>query len=405
MIRVGILGVFLAAACTSSDPPSDPEVSTPIEPSASEAGPRPKPPPSETSTRPPSPVEALWVTGTYSCARLTDENVWCWGSRPRLLTPPPSASTPFRRFWAQHYPRLRAMVGEDCRGRIHHLAAGTASTSARPLDLMPATQFAPAGCGCALDPAGGVRCIVRSPDTPSSSAQQDRLEAVSGLRAARILVGQPTGPIPTPGGTLGGTPRGYGCALVQGGTVACWGDNAWGHLGDGTTTSRHHAQPVPSLTGVTDIAAGRVVCALRDDGSLWCWGQWYDEASDEHRGSVRPVRVEAIEKVRDIALAEDLSCLLFGSGDVRCWRGAFPSSAARGSGRTVHGLGSRVAELAQVHEVEGMNPVRHMCATLVDGEIACWGDNTFGALGNGESGTPEPDPPRASVVRWHVGAP
>jgi alpha-tubulin suppressor-like RCC1 family protein len=63
------------------------------------------------------------------------------------------------------------------------------------------------------------------------------------------------------------------CARRSDGTVACWGDNTFGALGDGSVVSRPNAALVPGLTGVVALAAtfwGN--CAARTDGSVVCWG-------------------------------------------------------------------------------------------------------------------------------------
>ncbi len=64
------------------------------------------------------------------------------------------------------------------------------------------------------------------------------------------------------------------CGL-SGRRVLCWGDNSFGQLGDGT--NEDHARPVAvagSLEGVIALAAGAMhTCALLDDGSVHCWGQ------------------------------------------------------------------------------------------------------------------------------------
>jgi alpha-tubulin suppressor-like RCC1 family protein len=58
------------------------------------------------------------------------------------------------------------------------------------------------------------------------------------------------------------------------GSLACWGANNFGQLGDGTTTSQSSPIGVTALdNAVTTVAAGSMhSCARKSDGSLWCWG-------------------------------------------------------------------------------------------------------------------------------------
>lgn len=65
----------------------------------------------------------------------------------------------------------------------------------------------------------------------------------------------------------------HSLALRDDGTVWAWGDNLSVQLGDGTNTSRHTPVQVPGLTGVTAVAVGPShSLALLNDGSLWAWG-------------------------------------------------------------------------------------------------------------------------------------
>ena len=83
---------------------------------------------------------------------------------------------------------------------------------------------------------------------------------------------------------VGGVSTSY--ALKSDGTVSSWGWNTWGQLGNGTAGGAicntdmfqpncYSAVPVgvSGLTGVTDVAAGRLFGqALRNDGTVWSWG-------------------------------------------------------------------------------------------------------------------------------------
>ncbi len=63
------------------------------------------------------------------------------------------------------------------------------------------------------------------------------------------------------------------CAVKKDGTVWCWGNNESGVLGDGTKESRNSPVQVAGLTGVAQVAMTiGMACARKDDASVWCWG-------------------------------------------------------------------------------------------------------------------------------------
>jgi hypothetical protein len=63
------------------------------------------------------------------------------------------------------------------------------------------------------------------------------------------------------------------CAVLSGGGVDCWGDNASGELGDGSSTGSSTPVAVPGISTARQVSIfGYHACALLAGGSIACWG-------------------------------------------------------------------------------------------------------------------------------------
>ncbi len=178
----------------------------------------------------------------------------------------------------------------------------------------------------------------------------------------------------------------FTCALTITGGAKCWGDNHFGQLGDGTTTDHFTAQDVSGLTsGVVAIAAsGAHACALTSAGGVKCWG---GNASGElgdgtTTNSLTPVAVSGLPTgVAAIAAGAVHTCAVTTGGGAKCWGGN--SLGALGNGTTtsssvpvdVSGLTSGVAAISASN--------LHTCALTVGGGVKCWGGNYLAGLGDG----------------------
>jgi alpha-tubulin suppressor-like RCC1 family protein len=65
----------------------------------------------------------------------------------------------------------------------------------------------------------------------------------------------------------------FSCAVVTPGALSCWGSNAYGQLGDGTFIDKYVPTPVMNMSSdVTYASAGSAhMCAIKSS-TVWCWG-------------------------------------------------------------------------------------------------------------------------------------
>lgn len=190
----------------------------------------------------------------------------------------------------------------------------------------------------------------------------------------------------------------YSCGLI-GGAPYCWGNNANGELGNGTTTSASTPTAVTTsgvLSGktVTTVQAsmdnggdnGEHTCAIAD-GSVFCWGlNTYGElGNNSTTQSTSPVQAGSLTGVTQVALGYMHTCALTG-GKVYCWgdntRGQLGdgSTTQRNSPVLVQGVlaGKTVTAIA--------TGAAHTCA-VAGGAVYCWGSNVSAQLGQGTSGS------------------
>jgi hypothetical protein len=142
------------------------------------------------------------------------------------------------------------------------------------------------------------------------------------------------------------------CALLDDGKVKCWGQNSDGELGVGDTFPRgFQASDMGDNLPEVDLGTGRTAvaislgqlsssCAILDTGAVKCWGRFFGLGEYPSERSTGPGQGDALPVI-------DL-----------------------GTGRTAKAISASEAGA---------------CVILDDGEVKCWGTNTYGWLGQGDT--------------------
>ncbi len=185
--------------------------------------------------------------------------------------------------------------------------------------------------------------------------------------------------------TVGGD---HSCALSTTGSVKCWGLRAEGRLGNNapaTSGTRTPVQVAGLGSGAKAVEAGReFTCAITSANGVRCWGNnAYGQIGDNsNTNRNQPVDVYGLTSgVQQIVAGYAHACALTTTGGVKCWGNNANGRLGNGSTLTsnvpvdVLGLSSGVKNIAA--------GLYHTCALLADGTHKCWGLNTSGQLGDG----------------------
>jgi len=188
------------------------------------------------------------------------------------------------------------------------------------------------------------------------------------------------------------------CAVKTGGAVWCWGR---GFLGDGMDEHPSGGPEQPPAPVSLPSAAVDVVASfdstevVLDDGTVRHWGSvgFGDSSRADRLPALTPVPIDGISDVKTLTGGAFHYCALKNDGSVWCWGsdyygeagyepGGVADSATWEMPRQVTALGNDVTQIAAGDT--------HTCARKADATIWCWGHGTWGQLGGNVAVNPTP---------------
>jgi hypothetical protein len=117
------------------------------------------------------------------------------------------------------------------------------------------------------------------------------------------------------------------CFIGADDALSCFGANDEGQLGGGSADGDDHPMPAQVMTDVAQVQIGRnvgqTVCAVKKDGTLWCWGAngagQLGSGMNDSDPHPTPAQVPGVSNVKQVSVFDTTVCALEGDGSVWCW--------------------------------------------------------------------------------------
>jgi alpha-tubulin suppressor-like RCC1 family protein len=193
------------------------------------------------------------------------------------------------------------------------------------------------------------------------------------------------------------------CALLDDGSVKCWGDDSEGQLGNGVSTSNLNSPPASAINLGTGRTAKAITggefhfCAILDDDSIKCWGEGDDGklGTGSTGNKNTPTSTSGSFASGRYAVAIDAgydhTCAILDNGQLTCWGSDADGQLGNGATTgTKSSLQSSTVSLGTGRTAISLSAGgEHTCAQLDNGQLKCWGNRADGQVGdNGNFNNP-----------------
>lgn len=280
-------------------------------------------------------------------------------------------------------------------------APGMSTTSA-PFNVGGFVAISAGSYTCGIDLAGATYCWGGDfPPTPAALAGGLSFTGVTvgdrvgcGLTAAGAAHCWGDAFSSTPVAIVGGLPFATvsgSCGVLTTGAAYCWGENAFGQLGNGSTSSS--SAPVAVAGGLTfaSLSSGASYnCGVTTTGAAYCWGDnSYGRLGNGSSSSLVPAAVAGGLTFVSVSAGLFHSCGVTTAGAAYCW--GLNNSGQLGNGESWDGEDYDIFSSTPVAVAGGLTFAtvsaggEHSCGVTTAGETYCWGRNDSGELGTGST--------------------
>jgi alpha-tubulin suppressor-like RCC1 family protein len=319
----------------------------------------------------------------HNCALKSDQTVWCWGY---------------------------ASEGQLGDGTTGHFPPGA---RLHPVQVLNGDGNGPLTDVASIDGGSNHTCAVKTDGTAwcwgwdQMGQDGDNTAGAGGqhIRTLPVQVVTAAGPALTNVTQISAGDF-ASCAVTTDQSVWCWGGDDQGQLGDGDPNNFGDVKAAVqvqtqsgTLTNVMSVSAGfgHYACALRSDGTVWCWGRDGEgELGDGTTGDSSSMRSKAVEvmsgadpraNIKSISAGSQHMCAVTYDKTAWCWGN--DGSAQLGDAA----FGIQLEPVQVMKGSSALSGVRqiaaglaHTCALRTTGHVLCWGSDKQGQIGDGTRG-------------------